>query len=181
MVKFYTEKYKLLIIILWFVVSCERYDLYGKVENVAYSTSREWPCYIALSTSPKDFHASRNVNMCGFAERAHSLNKDVHLIGQFDTGSNVAVVLLWDKTDATFNINPSLVIVDKGPFWTSSKAYKCSVKKNTVFINLYQFDDYPNKFLTPPQDWLNNNGYVLCKSGDCNGFLDLIIINNLQG
>lgn len=103
----------------------DKYHLIGKVENVAYTMSREWPCYIAVkhdgtSVRSEKFHASRNMMMCTFAERAYALDKTVHLFAAaFGVSSrpNEAIYLTWDGTKATF-WNDGDYFENNGPFYS---------------------------------------------------------------
>lgn len=99
----------------------EKYELYGKVENVAYSTSRDYPCYVALSGETdrhNKFHACRYLEFCAFADRARSSGEIVRLTAKVEEGSNTVITLTYSGTAARFWIN-EFDIPDKGPFYCS--------------------------------------------------------------
>lgn len=92
------------------ILAHKRYVIEGNVENVAYSISSAWPCYIALN-SPGDenslkFHTTRHMAACEYATKMKVLKLPVRMIAEhWDGASHTAILIMDAGTSATFYID----------------------------------------------------------------------------
>lgn len=110
--------------ILFFFLGDLKYNEYwlkGTVEGVAYTRNRDWPCYVAVTEErfhpeSNNFHASRNMMICTFAERAHALEKTVSMRGfKSDSPCPEVITLTWPDKEADLYTDSDLS--DNGTFY----------------------------------------------------------------
>lgn len=93
------------------ILANKRYVIEGNVENVAYSVSCSWPCYIAVYSPGNEnnlkFHATRHMPVCQYAAAMKRVNQPVRLIGQKSApGESHETILIMDAgASATFYVD----------------------------------------------------------------------------
>lgn len=92
------------------ILAGRRYIIEGKVENVAYSISSSWKCYIAVNSHGDEnslkFHSCRDLEMCKYAAKMKETKLHVRMVAENLDGESHTTILIMDGgTLATFYID----------------------------------------------------------------------------
>lgn len=80
------------------------YEIIGPVENVIYTTSVRYPCYVASTGDSQYYYrAASNIEQCKFAERARIFDSSVKMYCRSDANGNDDLVgIEYADTKANF-------------------------------------------------------------------------------